>query len=93
MDKVEEMLAKKGVCIKCGLARAEEGRYLCSWCKKEEEKKPKKSRYVKSVWNEKKEQKTPKQRKKYTLDEVCKMARERGISYGQMVILLEREKK
>ena len=72
------MLIKRGICIKCGLAKAREGKYMCSWCQKEEEKKPKKSYYTRSPGNEPKQEKQKKQRK-YTLDEVCQMARERGI--------------
>ena len=91
MNKIEDMLIKRGICIKCGLAKAREGKYTCSWCQKEEEKKPKKSYYTRSPGNEPRPEKQKKQRK-YTLDEVCQMARERGISYGQMVLLLERGK-
>ena len=93
MNKIEDMLIKRGICIKCGLAKAREGRYMCSWCLKEEEMKPKKSNYIRAIWNEPKPEKKEKKQKKYTLEEVCQMARERGISYGQMVILLEKGKK
>lgn len=97
MNRIQKELAMKGLCIECGLARAEEGRNLCSRCKKEKKdkqrEKEKQVRYeTSSIRKEAERMRRSKTAVKYTLEEVNRMALERGISYGQMALLLDKEK-
>lgn len=70
------------ICTCCGKNPAMPGVQLCEVC-----------RYKYKQYQKEKAYKPEKPKKvipKYTLEEVSKMAFERGISYGQMVALLER---
>lgn len=71
-----------GICTCCGKNPAMPGVQLCEVCRYKYKQYPKESAY--------KPEKTKKVIPKYTLEKVRKMALERGISYGQMVALLER---
>ena len=70
------------ICTCCGKNPAMPGVQLCEVC-----------RYKYKQYEKEKAYKPEKPKKvipKYTLEEVSKMATERGISYGQMVVLLEK---
>lgn len=73
-----------GLCVKCGSIVADE-RTLCIGCREKKRMRMKRLREG---------AKNPQIIKKpmLSLEEVNKMAMERGISYGQMVTLLETEK-
>lgn len=73
-----------GLCVKCGSIVADE-RTLCIGCREKKSKQRKRAREL---------AKNPQIIKKpmLSLEEVNRMAMERGISYGQMVTLLEMEK-
>lgn len=74
---------RMGLCVKCGSIVADE-RTLCIGCREKKSKQRKRAREL---------AKNPQIIKKpmLSLEEVNKMAMERGISYGQMVTLLEME--
>lgn len=73
-----------GLCVKCGSIVADE-RTLCIGCREKKRMRMKRLREG---------AKNPQINKKpmLSLEEVNRMAMERGISYGQMVTLLETEK-
>lgn len=80
-----------GLCVKCGSIVADERR-LCIGCREKKSRQRKRARE-----REKRERElamNPQSIKKpmLSLEEVNRMAMERGISYGQMVTLLEMEK-
>lgn len=70
------------ICTCCGKNPATPGVQLCEVCRYKYKQYKKEMAY--------KPEKPKKVIPKYTLEEVSKMATERGISYGQMVTLLER---
>lgn len=72
-----------GLCVKCGSIVADE-RTLCIGCREKKSKQRKRAREL---------AKNPQitKRPMMSLEEVNRMAMERGISYGQMVTLLEME--
>lgn len=73
-----------GLCVKCGSIVADE-RTLCIGCREKKSKQRKRAREL---------ARNPQiiQKPILSLEEVNRMAMERGISYGQMVVLLETEK-
>lgn len=76
-----------GLCVKCGSIVADEQIY-CIGCREKRSIRRKRERELA------KRAKNPQSIKKpmLSLEEVNRMAMERGISYGQMVTLLEMEK-
>lgn len=75
------------ICTSCGKKPARPGRITCEECYKIQKSYAKETRSLPTAVIPKKI--VP----KYPLDEVSKMALDRGISYGQMVTILEQEGK
>ena len=73
-----------GKCYLCGNPR-DDDKMTCSACRKKHYDLYGNNRSISM-----KEHK-PMKKPKYTLDEMCRMAKERGISYGQFVARLELE--
>lgn len=80
-----------GLCVKCGSIVAD-GQIYCIGCREKRSIQRKREREMKK--RERELAKNPKINKKpmLSLEEVNRMAKERGVSYGQMVTLLEMEK-
>ena len=78
-EKEEQELIRKGICISCGLAKVYGNNKKCYYCiKKEQKKEPVKPKITK-----------PAPIRKYSLEELSRIAKEQGISYGQLVAKLE----
>lgn len=73
------------ICTNCGKAPARPGRITCEACYRLQKSYAAQTRSLPPAVIPKKM--VP----KYTLDEVSKMALDRGISYGQMVAILEQK--
>lgn len=84
MNQTYMKYKRMGLCVKCGSIVADE-RTLCIGCREKKSKQRKRAREL---------AKNPQiiQKPILSLEEVNRMAMERGISYGQMVALLETEK-
>ena len=83
--------AAEGRCVKCGAYLPEGFKYKeCDRCR--ENKNLSRRRRCAERNARKEAEKRNAGKKIYTLDEVSRMARDRGISYGQMVILIEQGK-
>lgn len=86
-----------GLCYKCGKNPVTSGMKTCEECRRKvreyvSEYKIKNAH--KYTYNNKKEIPVIVEKRtkpKYTLDQMCAMARERGISYGQLVQQMERD--
>ena len=74
---------QNGICTQCGKAKVTEGYITCERCRMICARERLWTRAIQP----KKEM--TKKRKGYSLDEISKMAKEKGISYGQMVAILE----
>ena len=75
------------ICTNCGKAPARPGRITCEACYRLQKSYAAETRSLQNDVVIVPEKTVP----KYTLDEVSKMALERGISYGQMVAILEQK--
>ena len=89
-----------GICYLCGVNPVEDGKKSCKACRKKrsdynkmyKKKHPEKFVYGRTISEEEAavfEDWKPSKKPKYTLDEMCRMAKERGISYGKLVTELE----
>lgn len=79
------MRKAEGICVRCGMNQAADGRVMCSECAAKTYRRTSTRQYNECICTNRVIEKKP----KYTLSEVMRMADERGISYGQMVIELE----
>lgn len=90
-----------GICYLCGINQADDGKKTCKACRKKQseyrkmykKKHPEKFAYGRTISDEEAaamfEDWKPSKKPKYTLDEMCRMTKERGISYGKLVTELE----
>ena len=89
-----------GICYLCGVNPVEDGKKSCRACRKKRSdynKKyrkdhPEKFAYGKAISSEEAavfEDWKPSKKPKYTFDQMCRMAKERGISYGLLVAEME----
>ena len=82
----------EGRCAKCGMYLPEGFKYReCDQCRENKNLSRKRKTAEKNARIEV-EKRNAGRKQTYTLDEVSRMANERGISYGQMVVLLEQGK-
>lgn len=81
------MRKAEGICVRCGMNQAEDGRVLCSQCAAKTYSRTGAHRYnTRTLPNT---SRVTEQKPQYTISEVVRMAEERGISYGMMVVELE----
>lgn len=87
----KEKRLEQGLCQRCGANPFTPGYKTCKDCRDKAKeasircKNKYGAKYMYSKTDGIKKQKQP----KYTLEEMCRMARERGISYGQLVAEME----
>lgn len=87
----KEKRLEQGLCQRCGINPFTPGYKTCQECRNKatEARERYKNKYGKQYLYDKTEGIKKAKRPHYTLDEMCRMARERGISYGQLVVELE----
>ena len=87
-NKYYQKYSQEGRCTRCGIYLPKGFEYKeCDQCRERENilaRKRRRENAKKAV--------EPVKKQGYSLEEVSRMAKERGISYGQMVILLEQGK-
>lgn len=79
-----------GICSNCGCRPATDGFFTCEHCRKYQQnrKKPEPVTYYAIIQAEKKKVKP-----KYSIDDLSSIARQKGISYGELVAIIEGRKR
>lgn len=74
-------LKAKGICVCCGKAMARDGKTTCLKCYENHRKYD----YPSLDWVKK----APEKKEGYSIEDIDRMSRERGVSYGVMVAILD----
>ena len=80
-SKIYYELKAKGICTCCGKARAADGRTICRQCS---------DNHKKNIYcSLDKAVKRQGKKEGYSIEDIDRMSRERGVSYGVMVAILD----
>jgi len=91
ISKKRKHNAEIGICTNCGCRPVTEGYKTCEHCRKYQAEK--KTYEPSTQWNDLFIRRTEPKKPKVSLDDVAVAARQKGLSYGDMVAIIEGRKK